>query len=126
MWLLSTYRSDFLEGYDLESDEGWTQHVRDGLRAKLLERAVSLVAEWFSQGRLEQLRSLVATLFERGILGPTSPLADVITAYDVRAVGTLAGKEAALAVWTAHEARFRAAFVDAPTLEAVHPNRSRK
>jgi tetratricopeptide (TPR) repeat protein len=126
VWLLTTYHGEFLEGYDLENDEAWIQNTRDRLRSKLLERASSLVADWFVQGRLEQLRSLVKTLLERGIFDPTSPLADVIAAYEVRAVGTLFGKAAALAVWLAHDARFRAAFVDAPELESVHPNRKLK
>jgi tetratricopeptide (TPR) repeat protein len=126
VWLLTTYHDEFLDGYDLENDEAWIQNTRDRLRSKLLERASSLVADWFVQGRLEQLRSLVKTLLERGIFDPASPLADVIAAYEVRAVGTLIGKEAALAVWLAHESRFRAAFVDAPELESVYPNRKSK
>ena len=126
VWLLTTYHAEFLDGYDLENDEAWIQATRDRLRSKLLERASSLVANWFVQGRLEQLRSLVKTLLERGIFDPTSPLADVIAAYEVRAVGTLIGREAALAVWLAHDARFRLAFVDTPELESVHPNRKSK
>jgi hypothetical protein len=105
VWLLTTYHGEFLEGYDLENDEAWIQNTRDRLRSKLLERASNLVADWFVQGRLEQLRSLVKTLLERGIFDPASPLADVIAAYEVRAVGTLVRREAALAVWLAHPNR---------------------
>ena len=124
VWLLSTYHGDFLQGYDLENDEGWIQTTRERLHGKLLECAASLVAEWFADGRFEQLRSLMATLLERGILDPSSALTDVICAFEVRAVATLDGKEAALAVWSRHLARFQAAFVDAPELEAVQPNQS--
>ena len=124
VWLLSSYHGEFFEGYEVDGDEHWIQRLRDRLQSKLLERAAALVSAWFSQGQLDALRSLVSRLLELGIFDPASPLTDLMAAYEVRAVGTLSGKAAALAIWMAHHTRFQAAFVDAPELEAVHPTRT--
>ena len=119
IWLLTGIQGTFLEGQEEGNSDGWIPTIRERFTHHLLERAAHLIGVWFAAGRLEDVRSLAAILLERGLLDLEHPLAEVIAGFDVRAAGTLLGKEAALATWTAQKARFSSAYVASPTLDAM-------
>lgn len=119
VWLLSGVHGTFLEGHDEGNGEGWIAAMRERFTHHLLERAAHLIGVWFAAGRLEDVRSLAAMLLEHGLLDLEHPLAEVIAGFDVRAVGTLLGTEAALATWMAQKARFSSAYIASPTLDAM-------
>jgi hypothetical protein len=119
--LLPTYMGEFLAGYGLEVEDGWVQRTRLRLKTRLLECATGLMTDWQAQGWNRPVRGLAARLLECDLLDPEHPLTEFIAILEVQAVEAMSGRAAALAVWVAHDERFRAAFIEALALARADP-----